>query len=217
MLWKCPAVLCLVAQLCLTLCDPMDCSLPGSSVHGDSPDKNTGMACHALLQGIFPTQGSNPGLPYCRWILYHLNHQGSPGKLKWVAYPFSRGPSWPSNWTSVSCIAGGFFTSWTTREGHALEEWIPNLADHQIHWESFVNNRLQSLTLGLWTQDLYFQSSPDVFDVKSNGKTDAKCLGGKDNSCIKAIFFRKNIQCVCHMEEESNSTWLLNVNNVYSR
>ena len=50
------AVLGLVAQLCPILCDPMDCSLPGSSVHGDSPDKNTGMGCHALLQGIFPTK-----------------------------------------------------------------------------------------------------------------------------------------------------------------
>ena len=49
-------------QSCPTLCDPMDCSLPGSSVHGDSPSKNTGVGCHALLQGIFPTQGSNPGL-----------------------------------------------------------------------------------------------------------------------------------------------------------
>ena len=48
------AVLCLVAQSCLTLCDPMDCSPPGSSVHGDSPGKNTGVGCHALLQGIFP-------------------------------------------------------------------------------------------------------------------------------------------------------------------
>ena len=43
-------VLCLVAQLCPTLCDPMDYSLPGSSVHGDSPDKNTGVGCHALLK-----------------------------------------------------------------------------------------------------------------------------------------------------------------------
>ena len=46
----------------LGVCDPMGCSLPGSSVHGDSPGKNTGMGCHALLQGIFPTQGSNPHL-----------------------------------------------------------------------------------------------------------------------------------------------------------
>ena len=68
----------LVAQLCPTLCDPMDCSPPGSSVHGDSPGKKTGVGSHALLQGIFPTQGSNPGLPHCRRILYRLSHQGSP-------------------------------------------------------------------------------------------------------------------------------------------
>ena len=71
-------VLSLVAQSCLTLCDLMDCILPGSSVHGDSPGKNTEVGCHATLQGIFPTQGLNPGLPHCRQILYHLSHQGSP-------------------------------------------------------------------------------------------------------------------------------------------
>ena len=65
-------------QLCLTLCKPMDCSLPGSSVHGDSPGKNTGVDCHALLQRIFPTQGSNPGLLHCSRILYQLINQGSP-------------------------------------------------------------------------------------------------------------------------------------------
>ena len=73
-----PLVKGLVAQSCLTLCDPMGCSPPDSSVHGDSPDKNTGIGCHSLLQGIFPTQGSNPGLPHCRQILYFLSHQGSP-------------------------------------------------------------------------------------------------------------------------------------------
>ena len=73
-----PYMLCLVTQLCPTLCNPMDCSPPGSSIHGDSSGKNTGMSCHALFQGIFPTQGSNSGLPQCRWILYHLSHQGSP-------------------------------------------------------------------------------------------------------------------------------------------
>ena len=71
------AVLCLVTQSCPTLCNPMDCSPPGSSVHGDSPGENTGLGCHALLQEIFPTQGSNPGLPRCRQILYRLRHQGS--------------------------------------------------------------------------------------------------------------------------------------------
>ena len=67
----------LVSQSCPTLCDPMDCSPPGSSVHGDSPGRNTGMGCHVLLWRIFPTQGSNPGLLHCRQILYHLSHQRS--------------------------------------------------------------------------------------------------------------------------------------------
>ena len=71
-------LLCLGAQLCPTLCNPTDCSLPGSSVHGDYPDKNTRAGCHALLQGIFPTQGLNTGLLHCRCILYHLSHQRSP-------------------------------------------------------------------------------------------------------------------------------------------
>ena len=57
---KIPPVLCLVTQPYLTLCYPMDCSPPGCSVHGDSPGRNTGVGYHALLQGIFPTQGSNP-------------------------------------------------------------------------------------------------------------------------------------------------------------
>ena len=64
-------------QSCLTLCDPMVCSPPGSSVHVDSPGKNTGVRCHAFLQGIFPTQGSNLGLLHCRQILYQLSYQGT--------------------------------------------------------------------------------------------------------------------------------------------
>ena len=62
--------LCLDAQSCPTFCNPMNYSLPGSSVHGASPGKNTGVICHALLQGIFPIQGWNPGLLHCRRILY---------------------------------------------------------------------------------------------------------------------------------------------------
>ena len=91
-----------------------------SSVHGDSPGQNTGVGCHALLQGTFPTQGLNPALLHCRWILYHLSHQGSPKRLVWVTYPFSRGSSRSSNRTRVSCIAGGFFTSWATQEAHSF-------------------------------------------------------------------------------------------------
>ena len=65
-----------VTQLCPILCDPMDCSLPGSSVRGIL------LGCRFLLQEIFPTQGSNPGLPHCRQTLYHLSHQGS-GQVNW--------------------------------------------------------------------------------------------------------------------------------------
>ena len=64
---------CLVAQSCPTLCNPLDCSPPGFSDHGDSPGNNTGVSCHALLQGIFPTQQSTWGLLHCKWILYHLS------------------------------------------------------------------------------------------------------------------------------------------------
>ena len=94
----------------------MDCSPPGYSVLGDSPGKNTGVGCHALLQGIFLTEGLNPGLLHRRWILYRLSHWGNPRILEWIACPFSRVSSWPRNWTRVSCIAGRFFTSWATRE-----------------------------------------------------------------------------------------------------
>ena len=66
----------LVAQS-KTLCDPVGYSPPGSSVQGDSPGKNTGVGCYVLLQGIFPTQGSNPVLPHGKRILYLLGHQGS--------------------------------------------------------------------------------------------------------------------------------------------
>ena len=65
------------------------------SVPFQSTPENIGLGCHALLQGIFPTQGSNPSLPHCRRILYRLSHQGSPRILGWVAYPFSRVSSHP--------------------------------------------------------------------------------------------------------------------------
>ena len=68
---------------CPTLCNPMDC------ISWNSPGQNTGVGSLSLLQGIFPTQGLNPGLPHCRWILYQLSHQGSPRILECVAYPFS--------------------------------------------------------------------------------------------------------------------------------
>ena len=116
-----PCLLCLLfcldIQSCPNLCDSMNFSPPGSSVHGDSPGKNTGVDSHVLFQGIFPTQGSNPGLPHCRQTLYHLSHQGNPWILEWVASPFSRGSSWPRN---VSCIARWLFTFWAPGEAPHL-------------------------------------------------------------------------------------------------
>ena len=137
-------------QSCLTLCDPHELySLPGTSVHGDCPGKNTGVDCLALLQRIFPTQRLNPGLPYCKQILYYLSHQGSPGILEWVAYPFSRGTPRPRNQTRVFCIAGRFFTIWATREAPWLCYWSLNCMHQFFHLQNGANGG--SYTLGqLW-------------------------------------------------------------------
>ena len=111
-----------------------------------SPSQDTGVRSLSLLQGLFPTQGSNPGFPHCRQILYQLSHKGSPGALEWVPYPFSSRTSQPRNQTRVSCIAGGFLTSWAVREAshvinnvslflingvrynHWLKWWLPDLS-----------------------------------------------------------------------------------------
>ena len=76
-----------VAQSCQTIRDPMDpirllCPW-------DFPGKNTGMRCHFLLQGIFPTEGLNPGLLHCRQLLYHLSHHAyskSFGLILWESF-----------------------------------------------------------------------------------------------------------------------------------
>ena len=170
------AVLRLVAQSCPTLCDPMDCSPPGSSVLRDSPGKNTGVGCHALLQRIFPIQGSYPGLLHCRQILYCLSHHGRPRILEWVIYPLSRGTSWPRNQTGVSCIAGGFFTNWATREaqkywsrmpipsagdllGPGIQPGSPALQDHQRHISSNQFSR-SVVSDSLWPYGLQHARHP---------------------------------------------------------
>ena len=87
---------------------------------------------HGLVHGIlqarilewvafpFSRGSSQPRSLTLQQILYQLSHKGSPRILKWVAYPFSSGSSWPRNQTGVSCISGGFFTNWATREAHKL-------------------------------------------------------------------------------------------------
>ena len=98
----------------LTFYDPIYCNLPGSSVLGDSLGKNTGVGCHALLQGIFPAQGSNPGLPHCRWILYRLSHKRYPRLLE---IPKTTGVS------SLSLLQGIFPTQ-KSNQGLLHCRWI---------------------------------------------------------------------------------------------
>ena len=90
----------------------------------NTPGQNTEVGSCSLLQGIFPTQGSNPGLPHCRQILYQLSHKESPRILEWVAYPFSNRSFQPRNQTRVSCITGRLFTNWAMREGIGLSHYI---------------------------------------------------------------------------------------------
>ena len=107
----------------------------------NSPGQNTGVGSCSLLHGIFPTQGSNPDLPHCRWILYQLSHQGSPRILEWVAYPFSRS-SRSRTQTRVYCIARGFFTNWAIRQA-------PYPRPHYLLLELKPTTWLQNLSLRL--------------------------------------------------------------------
>ena len=117
----------------MSTCWSEGCSVVSNSLqpHGqyspwNSPGQNSGVGSLSLLQGIFPTQGSNPGLLHCKQILDQLGHQGNSRILEWVAYPFSSGSSRPRNWIGVSCTAGRFFTSWNTREAltQRLQEFL---------------------------------------------------------------------------------------------
>ena len=126
--------------------------------------KNTGVGGHALLQGIFLTQGFNVGLPHSTWILYCLNHQGSPRILEWVAYPFSRGSSQPRNRTRVSCIAVGFFTSWATR---TLKN-VSSCKRIKQEFDSTVDNSDKSFKLKAFIQkDEYYRSKWFFWDQDS--------------------------------------------------
>ena len=98
-----------------------DCLQPhGLYSPWNSPGQNTGVGSLSLLQGIFPTQGWNLGLPRCWWILYQLSHKRSPRILAQIAYPFSSGSSQPRNLTRGSCMAGGLFTNRALRETSGL-------------------------------------------------------------------------------------------------
>ena len=141
----------------------MDYSPLGSSIHGDSPGKNTRVGCYALLQGIFLTQESNQGLLNCRQILYQLSHRGRARILEWVAVPFSRGSFQPRNQTRVSWIASGFFTNWATKQ---------NELDHinKIHRQSFKINT-ERLTVVFMAFSSFFNFPPLALTYKVTGES----------------------------------------------
>ena len=125
------------------------CSVVSKSLwpHGlyspwNSSGQNTGVGSLSLLQGIFPTQGSNPGLSHCGQILYQLSHNRRPRILEWVAYPFSRGPSRSRNRTRVSCISGRFFANWAIREA-CMWSWLTSFTSldlEQVHpWNGAIH------------------------------------------------------------------------------
>ena len=113
------AVLCLVAQSCLTLCDPLDCSPPFPSVHGDSPGKNTGVGCMPSSRGS--SQPKDLTQVSCTAGRFFTIWATRAAQEYWkAAYPYSRGTSWCRNWTGVSNTTGGSFISWATREAHQV-------------------------------------------------------------------------------------------------
>ena len=92
------------------------------------PENSPGVGSCSLLQGIFPTQGSNPSLLHCRQILYQLTQHGSPRMLEWVAHPFSRGISWPGNWTrSAELKADSLLAELSGK--HLVTKWCSTLCD----------------------------------------------------------------------------------------
>ena len=137
--------------------------MPGSSVHGDSPEKNTGVGCHALLQGILPTQGSNPGVLHYSQILYQLSHQGTSRIVEWAAYPFSRGSSRPRDRTQVSRIAGGFLPAEPPGSPRILE------------WVAFPFSRGSSQT----RHQAGVSCIARGFACNAGGKGDPSCISGR--------------------------------------
>ena len=116
-----------VAQSCLTLCNPMDYSPARLLCPWGSPGKNTGVGCPSLLQEVFPTQGSNPGLSHCRQILYCLSHQGSPPPKETCVEVYSMGaPQGNLTGCVLTIMDTQDLTSTHTCSGMA-HAWCPSL------------------------------------------------------------------------------------------
>ena len=144
------------------LWDPMDCSLPGSSVHGDSPGKNTRVGRHALLQGIYPTKGSNPGLLHCRRILYRLSRQGSPYT---PYYSLSTQPRY--NWFYLCKLFPNtidVYFAFLLQYIYLMSKCLKNLQNHSEENESFNQMKLMNAK-SLWTSKSDLTSCKQISPV----------------------------------------------------
>ena len=122
-------------------CSVMSDSLRPHGLHSprNSPGQNTGVGSLSLLQGIFPTQRPNPGLPHCKRILYQLSHKGSPRTLEWIAYPFACGssqPDYPFSSGSSQPRLSPLQQIWRTGSGRSAREGIGYPL--QYSWASLV-------------------------------------------------------------------------------
>ena len=144
------------------LCDPMDCSLPGSSVHGILQAR--------ILEWVgVPSPGDlpNPWIesrsPTLHEDCWLSEQQGSPRILQWVAYLFSRGSFWPRNQSRVSYTAGGFFTNWVTREA-------PDLTEAEVikkRWQECTELYKKCLNDADNHEGVITHLEPDMWSVKS--------------------------------------------------
>ena len=140
-------------QLCSTLCDPIDYSPPGSSVHGILQARNLqAKSCHALLQGIFPTQGQNLSLASLHWFFYELCHLGNPSQIYVIKLLFDFIP--------LICLISICFLDQPEEPRKAEENLF--LPDNWLYWnirgyidkdnsiqEIFLGNSLEVQCLGL--------------------------------------------------------------------
>ena len=165
----------LIAQSWPTLCDPMDCSLPGSPVHGNSLGKNTGVGCHALLQGIFPTQGLNPGLQHCTHssvLAWRIPGTGDPGGLPTMGSHRVR-----HDWSDLAAAAAAALLTWRyliekrlqctfwcsvaksrltlcnpkdwSTTGFPVLHYLPEFAQTHVYWVNDTNQGSHSLSMYL--------------------------------------------------------------------
>ena len=163
----------------------------------NSPAQNIGGGSLSLLQGIFPTQGSNPGLLHYRWILYQLSHKGDPRIQEWVVYPFSIRSAWPRNRIRVSCIAGRFFANW------AIFLEMNTFSHLLIYLNLSIADLLYYILGGQNSDSVFFYR---LYSIKSYYKIKAIIPCNIKYTLDAYLFYT----CVCHAESLQSCLTLCN-------